>query len=229
MDVMNYARFGEGEEVFFLHGWGGGTASFWGVANSLANEYRVTLVDFAGFGKTPEPPYPFTLADYAGEVRALMNALSVTSAHFVCHSFGARVGIRLAASSPELVEKLIIVDGAGMKPRRKPAYYVKRAVHRVLKLFGKGLKGSSDYRVLSPVMKQTFKNVVGTYQDGECARIGAETAIFWGRKDKDTPPYMARRLRRSIRNSGLFWLDGDHFAYLHDTSFLPVLRAFLRG
>lgn len=215
--------------MVFLHGWGGGISSFFGVAKALSDEFRVVLVDMYGFGDSPEPKIPLTLEDYADGIRGTMSELGVSSAAFVCHSFGGRVGLRLAVSHPELVERLALVDSAGLKPRRKPVYYIRRAVHFVLKRFGRGLPGSADYRALSPVMKQTFKNVVNEFQEKDCERVGCDAAVFWGKRDKDTPPYMARRFLRRIKGAELFYLDGGHFAYLEDPTFAPILRAFLRG
>ncbi|MBQ9276593.1 MAG: alpha/beta hydrolase, partial [Clostridia bacterium] len=163
-------------------------------------------------------------------VRSLLQRLNVSSAVFVGHSFGGRVAIELAFSSPNIVDKLVLIDSAGCKPRRHFDYYFKIFTHKLLKKMGfKGLKGSKDYQGLSPVMRQTFKNVVSFYQDGELPHISCKTAIFWGKHDKETPAYMAKRLNHRIKNSNLFWLDGGHFAYMDDFfRFLSVLLAFLK-
>ncbi|MEG1608467.1 MAG: alpha/beta hydrolase, partial [Clostridia bacterium] len=51
--IINYRTLGAGKDILFLHGWGGCIDSFIGVANFFCKNYRCTLVDFAGFGKTP--------------------------------------------------------------------------------------------------------------------------------------------------------------------------------
>lgn len=116
-----------------------------------------TLVDFYGFGKTPHPDYPLTVKDYADGVLELMDKLNIEKATLVGHSFGGRVAIYIAAKYPEKVEKLVLVDSAGIKPRRGIKYRLKILLHKILKKFGKGLKGSKDYRALSPVMKKPSK------------------------------------------------------------------------
>ncbi|HPD02064.1 MAG TPA: alpha/beta hydrolase [Clostridia bacterium] len=228
-DNLNFVQFGEGHDVVFLHGWGGSIASFQGIAEYLKGGFRDTLLDFYGFGGTPESKRPLTLSDYAECVVSLMNKLGIPSAHFVCHSFGGRVGIRLAFSYPHLVDKLVLIDSAGIKPRRGIRYYCKIIIHKVLKRFGRGLSGSSDYRALSPVMKQTFKNIVNCDQSREAAKVRSETAIFWGKNDEITKSYMARKLKRKIKKSALFYLEGGHFAYLTDTKFPLILKAFLEA
>ena len=167
-----------------------------------------TLVDFYGFGKTPHPDYPLTVKDYADGVLALMDKLNI-----------------------EKVEKLVLVDSAGIKPRRGIKYRLKILMHKILKKFGKGLKGSKDYRALSPVMKKTFQNVVNYDETYLLSDITADTAIFWGDKDKDTPLYMARKLNKKIKSSHLFLLtNAGHFSYLDNSGyFLKILSAFIYG
>lgn len=164
-----------------------------------------TLVDFYGFGKTPHPDYPLTVKDYAEGVLALMDKLNIEKATLVGHSFGGRVAIYIAAKYPEKVEKLVLVDSAGIKPRRGIKYRLKILMHKILKKFGKGLKGSKDYRALSPVMKKTFRNVVNYDETYLLSDITADTAIFWGDKDKDTPLYMARKLNKKLNRVICFY------------------------
>ena len=214
-----------------MHGWGGSVSAFLFVAKRLATYgYRCILVDFAGFGGTPEPERPYTVKDYADDLLNLLDEVNVQRAVFVGHSFGGRIGIEIASKTPERVKKLVLIDSAGLKPRRKLSYYIKVFTHKFLKKFGfKGLKGSKDFQILSPVMKETFKNVVGYHQDGELESIQCKTAIFWGKSDKETPPYMAKRLEKGIKNSQLFWLNGGHFAYMDDFfRFFNILLTFLK-
>lgn len=215
--------------MIFLHGWGGDVRSFLFVAKNLS--VTSTLVDFYGFGKTPHPDYPLTVKDYVDGVIELMDFLKIEKATFVGHSFGGRVAIYIAAKYPKRVDKLVLVDSAGIKPRRGIKYRVKVFAHKILKKFGKGLKGSDDYRVLSPVMKKTFQNVVNYDETHLLKDIKADTAIFWGEKDKDTPLYMAKKLNKKIASSHLFLLtNAGHFSYLDNSGyFLRVISAFIYG
>lgn len=229
---MHSIVLGENHEktVIFLHGWGGGASAFLFCAERLKEEFRCVLVDFPGFGESDEPPVPWTVGDYAAEVVALADRLGATEFALVGHSFGGRVALETAAEHPERVRSLALVDSAGLKPRRKPSYFLRVAVHKISKrLGGRGLKGSADYRALSPVMKGTFIKVVNYDQTPLLPRVKCPTAVFWGKGDRDTPLYMAKRFLRGIKNSSLFLLDGGHFAYLTDRTFLPVLAAFLHG
>lgn len=211
-----------------MHGWGGSASAFLFVAKRLGG-YKSIVVDFSGFGESAEPDKPYSVKDYANEVVAMLEEMGESRICVVGHSFGGRVAMEIASSRPDLVRALVLVDSAGLKPRRKPSYYIKIYLHKALVRLGfKGLKGSKDYRVLSPVMKETFKNVVSYDQSGLLSEIHCPTAIFWGGKDRETPPYMARKLKNGIGGSEIFWLNGGHFAYVDDADvFISILRAFL--
>lgn len=228
---LNYKTFGKGKDIVFLHGWGASVSAFLFVAKKFSRNYRVTVLDFAGFGESAEPTSPYTVADYANDVLSLMDSIGIEQAIFVGHSFGGRVAMELAAKHADRVRAIVLVDSAGLKPRRGMRYYLRVGIHKLLKKLGfRGLKGASDYRMLTPVMKQTFKNVVNYDQTHLLCNINCPCAIFWGKQDKDTPSYMARKLKRGIKNSELFWLDGGHFAYVDDfNKFYVILFAFLRS
>lgn len=211
-----------------MHGWGGSASAFLFVAKRLGG-YKSIVVDFSGFGESAEPDKPYSVKDYANEVVAMLEEMGESRICVVGHSFGGRVAMEIASGRPDLVRALVLVDSAGLKPRRKPSYYIKIYLHKALVRLGfKGLKGSKDYRVLSPVMKETFKNVVSYDQSGLLSEIHCPTAIFWGGNDRETPPYMARKLKNGIGGSEIFWLNGGHFAYVDDADvFISILRAFL--
>ena len=217
-------------KIIFLHGWGGDASAFLFCAERLKEEFCCVAAELPGFGGCEEPPRPYSVADYAAEVLAFADESGADSFALVGHSFGGRVALELAARHPERVRALALVDAAGLKPRRKPSYYLRVAAHKLSKRFGgRGLSGSADYRSLSPVMKGTFVKVVNYDQTPLLGMVKCPTAVFWGKEDGDTPMYMARKFVRGIKDSSLFLLEGGHFAYLHDPTFFPVLHAFLKG
>ena len=219
----------EKKKIIFLHGWGGDASAFLFCAERLKGEFCSVLADFPGFGESPEPASAYSVADYAAEVLALADEKGIGSFIVAGHSFGGRVALELAAHSPARVRAMVLVDAAGLKPRRTFVRRLRIAVHKVLRRFGrKGLRGSADYRALSPAMKATFVRVVNYDQTPLLGDVRCPTAIFWGKDDRDTPLYMAKRFSRGIADSALFLLEGGHFAYLTDPTFFPVLAAFLR-
>lgn len=222
--------------VLFLHGWGGSTASFGVEAQIFSKKFRTINLDFPSFGRSAEPERPLSVEDFALLLKNLLAELGVKKCCVVGHSFGGRVAIKLAAMHSDLFEKIVLVDSAGVKPRRsifcKFRIFFFKMLKKLVKrgvLKEKWLKnfGSKDYRALSPVMRQTFVKVVNEDLLPDIKKITTETLIIWGRRDRETPPFMARKLLRNIRGSEIVWLDGGHFAYLENRKlFVNILDRF---
>ena len=73
---------------------------------------------------------------------------------------------------------------------------------------------SKDYNALSPVMKESFKLIVSEHLDDRLCKIQNQTLIVYGTRDKETPPYMAKRLENGIKNSKTLMLDAGHFCFI---------------
>ena len=131
---MNYITLGKRKNpaILFLHGWGGSINSFLGVGKILAGfGFFVVIVDFVGFGESEKPSEPKTVYSYADDVRALIEELGLTNLSVVGHSFGGRIAIILASIG--LAKKLVLVDSAGVKPRRGLLYQIKIRRYKRLK------------------------------------------------------------------------------------------------
>ena len=150
----------------------------------------------------------------------------------IAHSFGARVAIKLAKEFGYFLDKLVIVDGAGIKPRRKLKYYYSIYKHKILKrLKIVHSAGSADYKALPTAMKGTFINIVNEDLTPLLKFITLPTLIVWGENDRETPLYMAKKMHRLIANSGLVVLkNAGHFSYIDQyQKFIAVLGYFLES
>ncbi len=210
--------------IIFLHGWGC-DCSIWELVASFLpkSDCYYVFLDFAGFGKSEEPQIPYTVYNYADEVVELMDELGLERASFVGHSFGGRIAIILGALYSERVNKLLLVDSAGVIVGRGIKYKLKVARYKIKKrMYERGLTktqptgGSDDYRALkSDVMRSTFVNVVNEDLKSLLCKIDAPTTIFWGNQDKDTPIKIAKILNKKIKNSKLFVLkDAGHYSFV---------------
>jgi pimeloyl-ACP methyl ester carboxylesterase len=234
-DKLKYIRHnlvqGFGIPIVLLHGWGGSRASFQALEkNMIESGHTVITVDFAGFGQSEAPPSSWGIYDYANSVKVLFDNLDYGEYYVVGHSFGGRVGIILG-KDPR-VKKLILCSAAGLKPRRSIRYYFKVWSYKLKKKMGISSKnaGSSDYKKLSPQMKEVFVRVVNQYLNEEAKQITANTLIVWGKLDDTTPLYMAKKLHKKIKGSGLIVLDNaGHYSYMqHQAKFAAIAREFFR-
>lgn len=220
---MYYKFVGDTKEkvILFLHGWGADSSSFFWVANSLPKKpYSFLFVDFLGFGKSGEPEKPFTVYDYAETIVELLNKLQIKKVIVVGHSFGGRIGIILGAKFGDLVEKLVLVDSAGVIEGRGIKYKLKVGLYKLrIKLFGKEKvkpSGSADFLALkSDVMRETFKKVVNESLVDLAEQLDVKTILIWGEKDDVTTLRAGKILNKKIKNSKMIViLDTGHFSFL---------------
>ncbi len=199
--------------IVLLHGWGRDSSDFDRLIEDSPGRYFVT-VDFPPFGKSGEIE-GWNLYTYAGMLLSLCEHLNISNADFIGHSFGGRIVLLICALKRSLVHKCILVDSAGMKPRRSIGFKIKLMKYKFYRRMGwKASGGSSDYLKLSPPMKETFKSIVSTPLEPYARRITNKTLIIWGEDDKETPLYMAKRLNKLIKHSKLVVISGGHFSFL---------------
>lgn len=215
-----------------LHGWGGNMTSFLSLEQHLSKYARVLNLDFLGFGDSPRLTRPVDVPDYADGVLELIEKYSMRDVVLVGHSFGGRVAMYIAEHYPEMVSGLVLIDAAGIFPRFSIKKFVKIRLHRFLKRLGlKGLKGSPDYRALDDIGRATFNNVISFDLESNLSDISCPALLIWGKDDRDTPLYMAKKLNKKIKNSELIvFNDVGHFSYLERPceTFL-IIRSFIDG
>jgi pimeloyl-ACP methyl ester carboxylesterase len=106
----------DGPPIILLHGFGGSTFSWRDNINAFAEAgYRTVAFDRPGFGLSEKAlEYSYAQSDQAAFTVHLMDALEIDQATLIGHSAGGGVIAAVAASYPERVERLVIVDGAGI-------------------------------------------------------------------------------------------------------------------
>ena len=113
---LNYVRMDNGEadgreHLIMVHGLATSMA-FWyfRYATEFAKQFRVTLYDLRGHGRSEMPPSGYAPGQLAQDLGALMDHLGMSSAHFLAHSFGGVVTLNLAVAAPQRVRSLVLAD-----------------------------------------------------------------------------------------------------------------------
>jgi len=218
------------DAVIIMHGWGGSVETTKCIYELLSKwNFDVINVDFPGFGSS-DAPDDYGIYDYACVIEELAKKLKLNSVTLIGHSFGGRVAMILA--NCQWVKKIVLIDSAGIKPKRGIKYKLKILAYKKAKKQGKDISkyGSSDYRALNDKMKKVFVNVVNEHLDNVAKKVKKPCAIFWGKNDVETPPYMAKKINKFIKNSTLYWLEGGHYSYIDSYNDFSVLLAlWLKG
>lgn len=203
----------DGPVVVMAHGWGRDHTDFVPIAELVAPHARVILVDLPGFGQSPRPEVAWSTADYAD---ALREALAEYGSYvWVGHSFGGRVGLRLAAQKDTPISAMVIAGGAGVKlpqpfAKRMRAKY-RGAQFKRLKAGANGEAeiialekrfGSPDYVASREAgLRDIFVKTVSEDQSDVARRITIPTHLIYGGKDTETPPGVGRMLHGLIAGS----------------------------
>jgi pimeloyl-ACP methyl ester carboxylesterase len=110
----HYLDFPGGEPpLVLLHGLSANAHSFGGlVAAGLSPAFRVIAPDLRGRGDSDKPARGYRMADHAADVLALLDVLGLERVVMGGHSFGAFLSIYLAATRPERVARVVLIDAA---------------------------------------------------------------------------------------------------------------------
>jgi len=202
---IDYQITGEGRVLLLLHGWAleMSKEKYRKLVGELAKKYKVVALDFPGFGGSSLPPKPWGVREYADLVASFVNALNLRVFGIVGHSFGGRVAIKIAANEIFKVEKIILIDSAGVE---RKSWRVKLIIF-LTKIIPRWIKR----RRQNGVMRESFKLVVGENLEGEMERIKIPTVLVWGENDRTTPMWQARIIKEKIKGSILRIVKGgDH-------------------
>lgn len=244
-----YKVTGSGEEtVVMLQGWGTDLGVYDLVANSISEKYKFVQFDFPGFGGSDEPREPWNVDAFADFFCKFMQALNISKATLIGHSYGGRVIIKLAARDriPFEIKDIVLIDSAGIMPRRSMAQKLKIKRYKILKkvlttkivyaLFPeliddwRSRQGSADYRNATPMMRQCLVMAVNEDLTHLLPKIKQDTLLIWGDKDTATPITDAEIMKQQIPNSGLVVLKGaGHFSFLEQpVIFDNVMKSFFK-
>lgn len=109
---------GSGKPLLLLHGSGPGVSAWanWRlVLPELAQRFHVLAPDQLGFGATDRPvDGHYGRAAWTSHAAAVVEALDVGPVTVVGNSMGGSIALSLAASRPELVERLVLMGTTGV-------------------------------------------------------------------------------------------------------------------
>lgn len=213
-------------QVIWAHGWMRDHSDFLPFVESLpfANHY---VLDLPGFGKTPKPDDDWGTAEYATYMAEYLNSLPKNKTRiWVGHSFGCRVGMRVAAMYPELLNGLFLIAAPGLPYQyslwKKVYIFLKIRTYKLLKPLKKlGVPESwyakffytSDYRQ-SDKMRGIFIKAASENLSDTAVKIKCPTFFVYGEKDTASPASTGESYLKMIAKSKMLLLGDDHYTLL---------------
>lgn len=243
----NYTSTGNGDYVFLLHGWGSSLSVFTNISEIISKGYTTVCLDLPGFGDTDEPETPWDITAFAEYVVDFIKSFNCKRVILLGHSNGGRIIIKMTSlpNLPFEITKIILVDSAGILPRRTMKYKVrvkcykfgkrvlnmsllKKHFPNLIETYAKKL-GSSDYGDASPIMRQSLVKLVNEDLAPLLHNITASVLLIWGENDTATPLSDGQLMEKLIPGSGLVVLKGaGHFSFIEQQyTFNRVVKSFL--
>lgn len=206
---LHYRVAGDGPPLILVHGFSA-SSSWWrrNIAD-LAAQHRVYALDLAGFGRS-WPKRHFTLQRGVEDIIAWMEAMNLPAADFCGHSMGGHLCMRLAATHPDRVRRLVLVDASGLPLNA-----------RLLPLAWRGIRSSGHTHFqFAPTVVATalqagplilwsaLRDLLADDVRESLQRITAPTLIVWGEQDVLVPLELGQALHLGIARSRLAIVPG---------------------
>jgi len=225
---LRYLEAGDGPPLVLVHGLGSSALQEWGrLIPPLARRYHVYAPDLPGFGRSERPKAAeYGIPMQVAVVRAFMAEVGVARARLAGISMGGWIAARLAASHPELVERLVLVAPAGMRPTDAAAIPVEALLPRDLA----GVRRlAATVRHEPPpipdflahdilarktrdewIVRRTLESMGEGHDwlDGTLGAITAPVLVVWGVQDRLIPVADADRIQAELKSARVERLDG---------------------
>lgn len=95
----------------FIHGWACDRTDFGAVTRHLPEHCRAIAIDLAEHGESRSARDDWTIGEFARDVAAVLVAEDVEAAVVVGHSLGAAVAVETARALPDVVSRVVALDG----------------------------------------------------------------------------------------------------------------------
>lgn len=256
---MYYERRGTGPRVLGISGTGWDLRRSPTVFEMLpATGFEILSYDQRGLGQTSRPDVPYTMADYAEDANALLDAVGWESCRVAGFSFGGMVAQEFALRFPHRVERLVLIStssggaGGASYPFHDLADlpeedYVRRFLHL------SDMRRDAAWQAANPVLFRSLVDLtlaglrVGANEPGR--QIGARRQleararhdtydrlpglrmpvyICGGRYDGIAPPAGFEAMQKQIPGARLELFDGGHLFFIQDPRSVDRIGAFLK-
>jgi pimeloyl-ACP methyl ester carboxylesterase len=230
--IAHAIRAGAGDDIVLLHGLGG--PMMWQkVITPLAEKFRVTVIDFPGFGDSQAASHALSVDGHAEFARAVLDRIGVRQAAVSGISYGGQVAAHFAAKFPERTSALMLLCPSGLKPApfiarstfvwNVCAFILRHTVQRSEAMLCKAgarsffniqnrpddLCGKFFEQLSRPGGRASWANAARNVLRGReellqnLSHIAAPCVILWGENDVTVPVALARDVHERIAGSRL--------------------------
>jgi pimeloyl-ACP methyl ester carboxylesterase len=249
---------GRGPSVLLVHGIGaGGARDYRGQIEWLKKSFHVVALDLPGFGASDKGNLLYSPGNYAGVLKRVADRFLERPFILVGHSMGAVVSLRYAATFPDDVDRLVVIDAPGIlhrvasasqflaylgvefvPPAIEPMEEIANLARRFLAPLAR-LRLDPQIILASAQLRETLlggdpakiSGLAAVSEDLRAAlpRVAAPTLLVWGAKDALAPPRNGRVLALKLPHAQLQVIEGAGHTPMIETPgrFRATLEPFL--
>ena len=227
---IHYVEAGDAAKpnVILLHGLGSNVSSWQFNIAAISQNYHVIALDQVGFGASDKPLLKYRVGTYVDFLDKFMSELKIDKASLIGNSLGGWVAALTAVKYPNRVEKLVLVDAAGIKPSEMDMdiiyslnYSTRDEVRSLLKkvFYSQTIVGTDAFVEQSMAVRvasgdaYTINSLIESirrnedFVDGHLTEIKKLTLIIWGKQDGLLKVADGEKYNRGIAGSELVVFD----------------------
>jgi pimeloyl-ACP methyl ester carboxylesterase len=226
--TVAYYEAGKGSAVILIHGLGADSHHWAANIDVLSQNFRVIALDQIGYGQSDKPLMRYSVENFADYLHGFLLVLKISKASLVGNSLGGWVALDFTIRHPQMVEKLVLVDAAGLRPAEAlkiPDGGLKRlsplntqwffdllAANKEWattdlgsEAFERHRENGDTYTVASSVAEMISGR---EFEDKKLDKVRVPTLIVWGRDDMLIPLPMGEQFHKEIAGSQMIVIDG---------------------
>jgi pimeloyl-ACP methyl ester carboxylesterase len=223
-----YHEAGQGDVVILIHGLGADSRHWAANIGALSQNFHVIALDLIGYGQSDKPLVRYNVEYFVNCLHGFMNELKIPRASLVGNSLGGWIALDFAIRHAAMVDKLVLVDSAGLRPEtalKNPVGGLKPLSSLNVRdffdfmeankawatmdlgpnAFERHQQNGDSYTVASSVAEMATGR---EFEEKKLNKVRAPTLIVWGRDDSLIPLEHGEALHRGIAGSQLIVLDG---------------------
>jgi len=246
--AVYYVDEGRGADaIFFCHGAGGNSTSWWQQITEFAREYRCLAHDHRAFGRTRCPMAEFSVGRFADDACAVLDAAGVECAHFICQSMGGWTGVQMALRHPDRIRSLLLADTIGGIALPSGIAATRGMAARAAAAGARTPALGADYPRRNPVGAFLYQQLSAFNTDldqpelfrrlfeadalvplDRARELRLPVLLVAGRHDLIWSPAVLRELSVALPGARVVEIDAGHSAYFEaPAAFNATLREFL--
>lgn len=224
-----YEVYGEGEPLFFLHGYSLSSKHWQPYVADFYKDYKVYLIDLTGHGKSAPFEDELSIKSVAEDLNTLIMKLNLQKIQAIGFSFGGDVLYQLALLNPELIDSMITIGAVGTWTVNDFPEYQKEFTFENRGNFPWLKSNHIDDQKIKGILDQ-FKNYTVKLSDEELQSIKTEVLMILGDDDEGMDFTEVARVKKNLSMSDLWVLPNvAHSAHEGNTKpqFINISKAFL--